>query len=410
MTSFDAYPHFAPSPSPSPRKRGEGRFGGRPGVQSHPDLARWHRTLGTRTLGTRTLAPCTLDTLAPAVPRHTREDSEGVQAFSRIPTSHVGTAPLALAPWALARWHRAPWTPWHRLSRNIQGKIRRASRRSVASRPRTLAPHPWHSHPGHSHAGTVHPGHLGTGCPATYKGRIRRASRRSVASRPRTWHRTLGTRTLGTRTLAPCTLDTLAPAVPRHNKGRFGGRPGVPSEPIERENLQPVARSLQPAARERDRPGSRIAWTSPGPWTPRLRVCSMSAVRLGPVMQTKLEPLVTSSGRVAMSVGSSSTIVLTRTSAMCTGVRREARRGRPGPEVTTIEPVSERAASEPVSPTVAAASAATCSPRRGPAWSSSGSTNVMPACSRRYSQARHAKRLVAPREHVRVLPACRRCG
>ena len=55
-------------------------------------------------------------------------------------------------------------------ARGERGQIQRRSRRSAASRPRTLAPHPWHTHPGTVHPGTVHAGHLGTGCPATYKG------------------------------------------------------------------------------------------------------------------------------------------------------------------------------------------------------------------------------------------------
>ena len=47
----------------------------------------------------------------------------------------------------------------------------------------------------------------------------------------------------------------------------------------------------------------RMTWTSPGPCTPRLSVCSMSAVRLGPVMATRLLPAATRSPRVASSVG-----------------------------------------------------------------------------------------------------------
>jgi hypothetical protein len=35
---------------------------------------------------------------------------------------------------------------------------------------------------------------------------------------------------------------------------------------------------------------TKIAWTSLGPWTPRMRICSISAVRLGPVMKTTERP------------------------------------------------------------------------------------------------------------------------
>ena len=166
-TTLAAGPHFAPSPSPSPRTRGEGsRFGGRRGVLSEPvgrptDHGRRHASLfpplpacGERVgvrgrvracrerchralaalvdlrRGPRSSRLVQRSTRARTLPPHPHPlpargergtDSEGVEAFRRIPTSHVGTAP-------------------------------------------------WHSHPGHSHAGTVHPGHLGTGCPATYKG------------------------------------------------------------------------------------------------------------------------------------------------------------------------------------------------------------------------------------------------
>ena len=95
-------------------------------------------------------------------------------------------------------------------------QIRQASRRSVASRPRMWAPHPWHSHPG-----TVHPGHLWH----LLSRRNRFGRRRGVQTHTdlARWHRTLAS-PLGTRTLAPCTLDTLAPAVPQHTRVGVRGR------------------------------------------------------------------------------------------------------------------------------------------------------------------------------------------
>ena len=188
------------------------RFEGVEAFSHIPPSHGWHRTRGTRTLGTRTLAPCTLDTLAPALPQLQGDQiRQGVEAFSRIPPSHGGTAPLAPAPWALARWHRAPWTPWHRLSRNIQGD----GFEGVEAFSRIPTSHGW--------------------------------------------HRTLGTRTLGTRTLAPCTLDTLAPALPQHTRGQI--------RQASRRSVDPpaLARTLAPHPWHRT---LALARWHRAPWTP----------------------------------------------------------------------------------------------------------------------------------------------
>src|SRR6266511_2366636 len=123
---------------------------------------------------------------------------------------------------------------------------------------------------------------------------------------------------------------------------------------------------------------TKMAWTSFGPCTPRVRVSSMSAVRDGPVMKLITAPDMLRAG----SAWSASSMVPTCSSdsrrqarsktATWVAGKREVERGRPRPETRTSVPVSARAQSTPVTPISARPAASRWSCRAGTSGSPSG--------------------------------------
>src|SRR5256884_393826 len=124
-----------------------------------------------------------------------------------------------------------------------------------------------------------------------------------------------------------------------------------------------------------------MAWISLGPCTPRVRVSSMSAVRLGPVMKLITAPRSGGAGPSCQasstrpSCSSDSTSAVRSKMATWQGGSSEVERGRPAAETSTSVPVSAMARSAPVTPRSRRNSSSRCS---GSAGRSAGDAGKRP--------------------------------
>src|SRR5207253_5636598 len=153
-----------------------------------------------------------------------------------------------------------------------------------------------------------------------------------------------------------------------------------------------------------------MAWISLGPCTPRVRVSSMSAVRLGPVMKLITAPRSGGAGPSCQasstrpSCSSDSTSAVRSKTATWQGGSSEVERGRPAAETSTSVPVSAMARSAPVTPRSASAISARSRRRSASGGTARGiDSTVMPAApsagaiATRRSSAGHATSRCAAR-------------
>ena len=210
----------------------------------------------------------------------------------------------------------------------------------------------------------------------------------------------------GRAELKPC-VHSVQPARPvasfdREDRRAVRGAPGgLERTDLRGRQLEHAVDRRQQASRGEARVdahhGPTTTMIRPGPWIPSVKVSSMSAVRLGPLMTVHEAARPSAGPSVRNASASVATISSRRTTARCTGGRSETVREHPGPESRTSDPVSATAASQPVMPMSAAASCSRGRRRR----------------SRRREHRRHRREVRSGPSSERAAPRCARalrCG